>query len=156
MVGDVKVREINGGYESCGVMDKADEEDKVVLTWRRETPSKGIPGITEVADTDGAVIDHFALGVYSARVRAGRCAFLIDACEFQRALTVHHAFGSAVGRAAGKVRETSAHGEAVYIPTLTIRSTWGWTARVCLREGCVEKIIVTRALFSVDYVPYNV
>lgn len=136
-------------------INQADGEDKVVLTWRRETPRKGIPGVTEVADADGVVIDHFALGVCSARVRAGRCAFLIDACEFQGALTVHHAFGPTVGRAADKVRETGANSEAVHITTVTIRSAWGWTARVCLREGCVEKSFITRALVSVDSAPYG-
>lgn len=133
---------VNGGHEwswSREWVSKADEEDRVILTWRRETPRKGVAGIAEVADADGTVIDHFALGVYSAGVRAGRRASLIDARELQGALAVHHALGPAVGRAADKVRETGANGKAVHIATLTIRSARGWAARVCLREGCVEK-----------------
>lgn len=84
-----------------------------------------------MADADGAVIDHFALGVYSTRIRAGRCTFLIDACEIRGALAVYHAFGTTVGRAADKIRKTGANGEAVCIPTLTIRSAGRRAARIC-------------------------
>lgn len=112
-----------------------------VLTWGRETSYKGIPRIIEAANANGAVIDDFALGIYSTWIRAGRRASLIDASEIQGALAVHHAFGSAVGGIAHEVRETGANGETIYILALTIWPAGGRTARIC-REGCVEKSIV--------------
>lgn len=111
-------------------MNEANGRDQV-LTWSGETSRKGVPGITEVADADRAVTDHFALCVYSTWVRTGRHTLLIDASKIWRALAVHHAFGSTVGGIADKIRETSANGKAIYVSAFTIWSTGGWAARVC-------------------------
>lgn len=127
-------------------MNKAGERDKV-LTWRGETSQEGVSGVTEIADANGAVIDHFALGIYSTLVRAGRRTFLIDASAIRRALTVHHAFGATVGRVADKIRETGANSKAVCIATLAVWSTGRRAARVYFREDCVERNIVMHRPF---------
>lgn len=127
-------------------------ERERVLTWGGETSCKRIPGITEVADTDRTVTDHFALCVYSTRVRAGRYTLLIDASKIWRALAVHNAFGSTIGRAANKIRKTSANGKAIYISAFTVWSTGGRAARICFWQDCVEKnIIILYKLFSTNY-----
>lgn len=126
------------------------ERDQV-LTWSGETSCKGIPGITEIADTDGTVTDYFALCVYSTRVRAGRYTLLIDASKIRRALAVHNAFGSAIGGAANKIRETSANSKAIYISAFTVWSTGGWAARICFWQDCIEKNIIIYKLFSTNY-----
>lgn len=98
------------------------------------------------------MIDHFALCVYSAWVRAGRCTFLIDASKVQGTLAVHHALGSAVRRTADKVREASANGKAVYIATLAVWSAGRRTARIFFRwKGCAKKSVVILILYKLLY-----
>jgi len=126
-------------------MSEADERNKV-LTWGGETSYKRIPGITGIADADGTMIDHFALGAYSTWVRAGRCTFLIDASKIRRALAVYHAFSTAVGRTADKIQETGTNGKAVYISTLTIWSTGRWAARICFWQDCMDKSVHTQII----------
>jgi len=86
------------------------------------------------------MIDHFALSVYSAWIRAGRRASLIDASEIPRTLAVHYAFGSTVGGIAHKVGETGTNGETIYVLALAIWSAGGRAAGIC-RDGCVKKNI---------------
>lgn len=126
-------------------MSEADKRSKV-LTWGGETSHKRISGITEIANADGAVIDHFALGAYSTRVRAGRGTFLIDASKVRRALAVYHAFGATVGRAADKIRKTGTNGKTVYISTLTVWSTGRRAARICFWQDCMEKSVYAQVI----------
>lgn len=123
------------------VKNEVNERDQV-LTWDGETSRKGISGITEIADADGAVTDYSALCVYTTRVRARRYTLLIDASKILRALAVHYAFSSTVGRAADKIRKASANGKAIYVSAFTIWSTGRWAARIYFWQYCVEKNII--------------
>lgn len=42
-----------------------------ILTWSGETFGKRVSGISNVADANGTVVDHFALRVDTTRVGAG-------------------------------------------------------------------------------------
>jgi hypothetical protein len=95
------------------------------------------------------MIDHFALSVYSAWIRAGRPAFLIDASEIPRALAVHYAFSLTVGGIAHKVGETGTNGETIYVLAFAIWSAGGRAAGVC-RDGCVKKNIVIGYILCVN------
>lgn len=91
-----------------------------ILTWSREAFGKRVTGVSNIADAYGAVVDHLALGVDSARVHARRRAFLIDAREFSGALGVHHALGSTTRRGSDEIRQAGAHGVVVHVSTLAI------------------------------------
>lgn len=57
-------------------------------------------------------------------------------------MTVHHAFGTTVGRVADKIRETGANSKAVYITTLAVWSAGRWAARVYFWKDYTERNIV--------------
>jgi len=93
------------------------------------------------------MIDHFALSVYSAWIRAGRRASLIDASEISRALAVHYAFSPTAGGIAHKIGETGTNGETIYVLALAIWSAGGRAAGIC-RDSCMKKNIF------IDYTLY--
>ena len=82
------------------------------------------------AAADGVVVHHLAAGVRAAGARAGVRAALVDARPVLGAVGAHHALGPAGGRRADVVELARAHGVAVHLAALAVRTTGRRRARV--------------------------
>lgn len=101
-----------------------------VLTWSREAFGERVAGVSVVAGANGTVVDHPALSVDAAGVRARGRALLVDARELQGTVVVHHTLGSAVRRVSHEIREAGAYCVVVHVSTFTVGSAGGRVTRV--------------------------